>query len=232
MVRQAGLTLIEMLVALLILASMMSLSSMAYSFYVTGFLDRDKQFNAGLQQVRRQLAWQDQLSAAFYYMIEVAPDMHRPYFQGDSNSIQWMSTTSMQQPGQPALARIELQDNQLTYCEALLSDYLPADLGVQQQSVCGYFKLPIEPIDALQIDYYSWPDFMQRYQAMHASDGSAGVAIMGPGWRDTHDGMSQQLLPEWVRLTINRQGEEQQLWVWLENNDHARFGFYGLSHSG
>ena len=231
MVRQAGLTLIEMLIALVILATVMSLSSVAYSFYVTGFINSDKKFTQNMHTLKMQMAWQDQLSAAFYYMVEIAPENNRPYFIGDKQQLQWIATTSMQQPGTPALARLELHEKQLRYCEMPLNVFLPKDLAVAQQKVCEHFAVNIQTADSIAIEYFSWVDFSQRLSALEPAEGSV-PAYVEPTWRNEHDGLKQQLLPEWVRIKLTVDDEEQQIWVWLENNDKQRFSFYGIGLSG
>lgn len=231
MVRQAGLTLIEMLIALVILATVMSLSSIAYSFYVTGFINSDKKFTQNMHTLKMQLAWQEQLSAAFYYMIEIAPENNRPYFVGDKQQLQWVATTSLQQPGMPALARLDVFEKQLRYCEMPLVAFLPKDLGVLQQKICEHYSITIQAADSIEIDYFSWPDLDQRLAATESAEGGA-VAYTEPMWRGEHDGLSQQLLPEWVRIKLTLQDEEQQVWIWLENNDKQRFSFYGTGQSG
>lgn len=231
MVRQAGLTLIEMLISLLILATVMSLSSVAYSFYVTGFVNSDKKFTENMHNLKMQMAWQDQLSAAFYYMIEIAPDNNRPYFLGDKQQLQWIATTSIQQPGMPALARLELHDKQLRYCEVPLTAFLPKDLAIAQQKVCEHFAVNIQEADSIAIEYFSWANLMQRLAALEPSEGvSAGY--IEPSWRNEHDAITQQLLPEWVRITLTLDKQEQKIWVWLENNDKQRFNFYGMGING
>lgn len=231
MVRQAGLTLIEMLIALLILATVMSLSSVAYSFYVTSFVNSDKKFTENMHNLKMQMAWQDQLSAAFYYMIEIAPENNRPYFMGSKQHLQWIATTSLQQPGMPALARLELHEKQFRYCEMPLTAFLPKDLAVAQQNVCRHFAVNIQAADNIAIEYFSWPDFAQRLAALEPAEGST-AAFIAPSWRNEHDGITQQLLPEWVRITLTNDQQEQKIWVWLENNDKQRFNFYGMGISG
>ncbi len=70
MVKQRGLTLLEMLVALSIMSAVMMLASSAYRYYVLGLNLQQKQLQTQLNQLKVNTAWQQQLASTAQYYVK------------------------------------------------------------------------------------------------------------------------------------------------------------------
>lgn len=231
MAPQRGLTLLEMLVALVILSSVMAIASTAYSYYATGFNDRGERFNEQFNLLRARSIWQDQLASAFYYYVEVLPNNFRPYFQGSAQDISWMTTNSLLEPGSVARSWLGLKEGMLTYCEQPLSQMLVKQLSYEVDEICGAYSLPVEPAESLSIQYYSWPTLLDWH--MTQADEQPVAAQRQPKWNKTHDATEKEVLPVWATIELtDLENTQRTIWVRMENFDVYRLQVFSGSSSG
>ena len=230
MAPQRGLTLLEMLVALVILSSVMAIASSAYSYYATGFNDRGERFNEQFQLLRKRTIWQDQLASAFYYYVEVLPNNFRPYFQGSAKEISWMTTNSLLEPGRVARSWLGLKQGMLTYCEQPLSHKLVKQLNFEVDEICSSYNLPVEAAENLNIQYYSWPNLRDWH--LTQSNEQPVPPQDQPQWNKAHDASEKELLPLWAKLELTTlEGEVRNIWVRLENFDVYRLQVFSGSNN-
>jgi len=231
MAPQRGLTLLEMLIALVILSSVMSIASTAYSYYATGFNERGDRFKERMQLLKKQSIWQDQLASAFYYYVEVLPNNFRPYFNGSSKEISWMTNNSLLEPGRVARSWLGLKDGELTYCEQPLSQKLVKKLSYEVEDICAAYSLAIEPMASLSIQYYSWPSLLDWH--LTQSDERPVALERQPKWSASHDASEKEVLPVWAKLELTGVDDEKRsVWVRLENFDVYRLQVFSGSRDG
>ncbi|WNO61661.1 prepilin-type N-terminal cleavage/methylation domain-containing protein [Rheinheimera sp. MMS21-TC3] len=228
MANQRGLTLLEMLIATLILTAVLSLASGAYSFYVVGFNKSQNRVKQQMQQAKAGLAWQEQLSAAFNYAVPVEPHVVKTWFKGDKDNVSWVTTTSMQEQGKTAVAWLGVIDEVLTYCERLIIQKLLINPEFNPEKLCETYKKPIKPVKNIRLEYYSWPSARDRLNAM--SDSYQGIVAHNPAWFNSVDGFDTELLPLFIKLSIDAEQESEQepeiVWVRLENADMQRVNIF------
>lgn len=230
MANQRGLTLLEMLIATLILTAVLSLASSAYSYYVAGFNKSQDRISAQLRQTKADLSWQEQLSAAFDYYIKIDRYNYKPWFKGNNDSISWVATTSMQQPGNAAVAWLGVKDNTLVYCERLLGQALFTDTKLQPETLCDTYSSHIKPADNISIQYYSWPTLADRQNAM--SESYPGMQIQPAAWFNQLDSFATGILPLFIKITLETEDNSAEFWIRLENTDLQRLGIFSGESNG
>lgn len=230
MANQRGLTLLEMLIATLILTTVLSLASNAYSYYVVGFNKSQTRIQQQLQQTKASLAWQEQLSAAFDYAIKTSAYSYKPWFKGGKDNVSWVAATSMQQPGQAAVVWLGIKDNNLTYCERLIVQQLFTTPNLQPETLCNTYSKTIQSAKNLSVQYYSWPSVRDRQNAM--SDFYPGMQIQPAAWFNHIDAFETGLLPHFIKLTIETDGAPETVWVRIENIDIQRLGLFMRESDG
>lgn len=230
MAPQRGLTLLEMLISLVILSSVMAIASTAYSYYVTGFNERGQSFNRHLSSLKQHIVWQDQLASAFYYYVETLPNKYVPVFTGTEKEISWMSTNSVNEPGMATRSWLGIKQGQLNYCEQRIQEKLVTELAYDKDELCSAFSVSLQAASALKISYYAWPNVIDRHFYLASDD--AYQANKRPVWSSAHNSAVRELLPEWVKLKLyNEYDEEHVIWVRLENNDISRLQAFSRGNS-
>lgn len=230
MANQRGLTLLEMLVATLILTAVLSLSSGAYSYYVAGFNKSQDRILRQLHHTKAELAWQDQLAAAFDYNVKVGPYNYKPWFKGSNDSVSWVTTISMQQQGATAVAWLGVKDGMLLYCERLIAQALLTDATFKPDTLCGTYSKEIMPAQSITLQYYSWPSLADRQNSM--SESYPGMQLQPPAWFNKLDGFVSGVLPLFVKVIIDTDDEPRDIWVRLENTDLQRLGVFMSGSDG
>lgn len=230
MANQRGLTLLEMLIATVILTAVLSLASSAYSYYVAGFNKSQDKILQQLQQTKAELSWQDQLAAAFDYNIKVDSYNYKPWFKGESDNVSWVATTSMQQPGKVAVAWLGLKDNSLVYCERLLVQALLTRPDLKPETLCNTYSLIVKQADKISMQYFSWPTLADRQNAL--SESYPGMQIQPARWFTQLDSFLTGILPMFIKITVEFEGETTEFWVRLENTDLQRLGIFMSESNG
>lgn len=229
MEKQRGLTLLEMLVSILILTTVLALTSTSYSYYVGQLNRQQTAFGARLQDTKLAQAWQNQLSAAFAYFVEVAPNTNRIWFKGNATDVSWVASTSLQQPGITSVAWLGMRDKQLVYCEQTLTDTLFVNPQLDAKTLCDSYMLEIAPADKISLEYFSWPSLVAKQNA-ETTTALAGALVSKPQWFKKVDAFETGLLPGWVKLLLSTAEGEREYWLRLENSDRERLGIF-LSES-
>tara|TARA_R110002126_G_scaffold10245_44_gene46613 strand:- start:1446 stop:2141 length:696 start_codon:yes stop_codon:yes gene_type:complete len=225
MASQRGLTLLEMLISLVILSSVMAIASTAYSYYATGFNERQQRFGSRLNQLKKELSWQDQLASAFYYYVETAPNNYRPVFTGDAEELSWMSTSGILQPGTMARSWLGISEGYLTYCEQPVSEKLITSIAYNKTEMCNSFMQRLYPLESVEISYFSWPSMIDRHISW--GDELPVQPNRAPRWANSHNSAETEVLPGWVRLTLQaEQAEPYAIWIRIENNDVDRLQIF------
>ncbi|MBU1309305.1 MAG: prepilin-type N-terminal cleavage/methylation domain-containing protein [Gammaproteobacteria bacterium] len=230
MANQRGLTLLEMLIATLILTAVLSLASSAYSYYVAGFNKSQDRIALQLRQAKADLSWQEQLSAAFDYNIKIDRYNYKPWFKGGNDSLSWVATTSMQQPGKAAVAWLGVKDNSLMYCERLLEQALFTRADLQPETLCNTYSNNIKPVSKMTVQYYSWPTLADRQNAM--SESYPGMQIQPAAWFNQFDSFVTGVLPLFIKISLDTDETSAEYWVRLENIDLQRLGIFMSENNG
>ncbi|QYJ85003.1 type II secretion system GspH family protein [Shewanella mesophila] len=227
MVKQQGMTLLEMLIAMLIMSSVMMLSSSAYSYYIAGFQNKQKQVEKSLDLLFKESRWQEQLTSAFYYLYKSPNGRFVPFFKGNHTDIFWVSRTGLSQQDQAAQSWLGILDGQFTYCEQSLSVDLVQSGVFDAEALCENFKLPLYPAEAIKITYFGYKSRMDKYNAM--SEFLPLASRPQPSWSETYQGKELELLPDWVKIQIfeDRNAKENlEYWSNILDNDPNKLRYF------
>lgn len=221
MERQRGLTLLEMLIAIMLFSTVMALVGSGFRYYVVGFSNNQEKFNSAFSALKYNLAWQEVLSAGFYYFVPVGENKG-VWFEGSSTEVSWASTISLQQAGQPAIAWLGLENNTLVYCERLLIKKLYQQSAPQKEELCSSFRLDIMPVQQVIMEYYRWGSVKSRVD-FYTSEPNQILTELTPQWLNQTSGLTSNLIPEFVRITLMfAEDTTEMYWIQLENNDVHR----------
>lgn len=216
MARQRGLTLIEMLIALVIMSAVMTLSAQAYRFYIEQSGSGTEKLKQNFTQMRQILAVQDQLAGAFHYFMPGAESREILAFEGTANDVMWVSTTSVQNNKIAALAWLGVDDGTLTYCEMLLTEHIFKQLP-EKSKVCDAFSSKIQRIDDITFTYYGWPGIAERLE-----EGKGLILPAKQSWSGNFSGLTKGVLPNIVRLEYSSDTSKFEIMVTLPNLDVSR----------
>lgn len=229
MVKQQGMTLLEMLIAMLIMSSVMMLSSSAYSYYIAGFQNKQKQVEKSLALLFKESRWQEQLASAFYYLNKTQDGRFLPYFKGDKNSMFWLSRTSLSQPeqGQTAQSWLGILDGQFTYCEQSLAVELVLENEFDAEKLCANYKLTLYPAEEMRVSYFGFKSQMDKYNAM--SEFLPLASRPTPTWFETYTGKDMGLLPDWIKIQIFEESNSKdafEYWSNIIDNDPVKLRYF------
>lgn len=219
MARQSGLTLIEMLIAMVIMSAVMMLSAEAYRFYIDQSEAGSERLEQQFQQMRNLVALQNQISAAYHYFIPSTTGAMVLGFEGQTDQLTWVATTSIQRQDHAAVSWLGSEDNQLMYCEVLLAEQLIMALPEPAQ-LCQSFQLIIGEVDDIRFQFYGWPSFLDRLEL-----GGGGLIPSQQTWYPSFSGAQKRVLPDAIRLTYQSRGVEHALFANLPNLDPGRTSY-------
>lgn len=229
MVKQRGMTLLEMLIAMLIMSSVMMLSSSAYSFYIASFHNKQRQVEESLDLLFKESRWQEQLASAFYYLNKTTDGRYLPYFKGEKDSIFWLSRTSLSKSDleQAAQSWLGILDGKLTYCEQSLSVELVLDNKFDAEKLCENYKLPLYPAEEMKVTYFGFKSQVDKYNAM--SEFLPLASRPQPSWFETYIGNQIGLLPDWIKIQVFEETNSKdafEYWSNIIDNDPVKLRYF------
>ncbi len=205
---QKGYTLVEMLIAMVILLSLMFTANYSYSLYSNywagrlGTFDRTMFYFQGLLQVK------DTIDSAIPYIVSNEKKEQTFYFLGRGEGFTLVTTAPIfaQTVNDAAVVRIfkEPTDEgfQLVYEEAPLSDGLLIDLdqvlNFKYRTVLMRTKQPIK------FEYFGWKVREHKYELTTFPDET-------PVWSASYDAAKTRIQPKRLRMTIGTEGFDYDL---------------------
>ncbi|MBZ9610286.1 PulJ/GspJ family protein [Rheinheimera maricola] len=224
MERQSGLTLIEMLVSLVLLASVLTLSSEAYRFYIEGAQRDSKGLAQEFDKLRNQQLLSNQFGSAVLYYANY-DSVNAPLFVGEQSKVMWISQTSVQSSLTSSLSVLTIQDGKLLYCEQLLADTIIRRVPENPDQVCSVFSVEIAKTEAVKFSYYGWSSVLAQLDGDTSS-----YAIRGaPEWSSTYLGNQTGSLP--LYISVESEVNSELSWYFqLADIDPSRVNYTGANH--
>lgn len=159
MVRQRGMTLIEMLVALTILSLVITVAAEGYRYY---FFSVDKRLyanNKQMSQVITRKLVNEQLKKIIPYYVKRSnsKDEHVVFFKGSSKDLIAVSSSSISgNPLYSSVIALLLQDGWLVYCEKPMTDFVLSSDVMDSSAVCDEHKIRIMQADDVKMTYHGY----------------------------------------------------------------------------
>ncbi len=230
---QRGMTLIEMLVALVILASVLSLSSETYRYYVTSQQHTSKVLDNALDTLRAEQLLARQIAGTMLYYVTARSGAKTALYNGAEQQLMFVSNNSVVTPGFAALSLFRRNDGALQYCEQPLTEHTLISAPASAEDICNNYQLNLFAADVIQFSYFGWLSAMSQFTAGGETVSELPhLADPGPVWQHHYLAESTNTLPIIISLKWIVQGQEYEWWFRAADIDPARLSYSGSMQNG
>ncbi|ELA6984460.1 prepilin-type N-terminal cleavage/methylation domain-containing protein [Vibrio parahaemolyticus] len=233
--RQSGLTLVEMLVALLIMTAVISVANQSYRQFVVGAADFKIKYEKHLKRFQKQQLVLERLEGAMLYMSKqqslFSSNETLPYWIGLSDSLTAVTYKSLQDPTYSAVFQLKLEGNDLLYCEKTIDTWLP-QVDVVPDEICNFKVIVAENIKSLSLRYFSWSDYQDfLYSEQMRIDEDPRVVNFQPDWHSLLIGGKASIIPTWYEVKFVDELDSETIWMIPVTHAHEnrRLGSWGES---
>lgn len=215
MERQKGMTLIEIIISMVVLALVITIASEGYRYYFDAIGKRLRGNNNIKKIVIAKKMSLSQLKKTIPYYIK--SDSHgivsnKVFFQGDEKSIIGVSSGSISSISNVAsLFKLQVIDGWLTYCERPFVDWLPVSEGDISIDPCKYYSSPITKADDVDISYFGYDnanDVFIQSEEFSSHQSTPNLAK----WHKKFSGFETGILPNKIKININNGGVAELFW--------------------
>jgi prepilin-type N-terminal cleavage/methylation domain-containing protein len=191
-----GFTLIEVLLAMILLSIVMYVGSLSFSIFSERWRKDMGGFNADVSDARRLLLLRQVLHGAANYLVRDIDDRAVYLFYGDAKQLVFVSNSPILRGGQQALIRLTVEtlengQQQLKYSESAFIKQPVFQLSALPESTDSVVLLQSENI---RFNYFGWQSFAARVHYTESYQGS-------PNWQVAYDAKTIGVLPFAVNLT-------------------------------
>lgn len=191
-----GFTLIEVLLAMMLLSIVMYIGSLSFSVFSERWSKELGGFNTDVSDARKLLLLRQVVQGAANYLVRDSDQRAVYLFYGDATQLIFVSNSPILQSGQQALVRltVETLDNgqqQLKYSESAFT----------KQPVFQLNSLPapdnsivLFQSENIRFNYFGWQSFAARVRYTESYEGT-------PEWQAEYDAKKTGVLPFAVNLT-------------------------------
>lgn len=233
--KQRGLTLIEMLVALVILSGVIVLSSQAYSQYIAGSQTFYDKYRVKLGLLQRDELIRERLRSARLYIANTSTLMGlkrvAPYQVGKSDSWAGVTYPSLQQSQYPAIFKLHMSGERLFYCEKVIDDWLPNATQVPKD-ICEFSVLVRDDVESLKFRYFGWENYMAWVDYRQSPLTGIDTSTLKQTWHEKYLGYETKMMPEWVEVTFELKTGEKEVWLLETQNQDPSLMYNAYSNEG
>jgi prepilin-type N-terminal cleavage/methylation domain-containing protein len=215
----SGYTLIEVLIAMVILVSLMFTANYSYSLYSNYWSGRLGQFDRTIFKFQGLLQTKDTIDAAIPYMVEDGHGAYTFYFLGRDQGVTFVSAAPIfgVTYNDASVVRLFIEKNgmkhQLVYEEAPLADEML--LRLEQRLNFKYRVVLFSSLEPLSFSYLGWRQADHKYSRENFGNES-------PNWQNSYDASVSRVQPLAIKLHIGSEALAYQL---VEGHS-ALIGFY------
>lgn len=195
-----GFTLLEMLVAMMVLSMVVLVASNAYSIFSHKWQGRLGHFNETAMQYRMETIVDSVLSKITAYVVFNSQHLPRLYFEGNKNGFVAVSLSSIFSSSVPAVIRLRTEQNN-NFGYDLWYDEWPMQDGLLYKTTqdVKYTRSVLLLKDARRIDfnYYGWPSLADKQW-----DPESQQEQRPEGWSDEFNALERHVQPEKVRVDV------------------------------
>ena len=195
----SGYTLIEVLIAMVILMSLMFTANYSYSQYSGYWAGRLGQFDRTLFQFQGLLQVKDTIDSTIPYMVEKVQEEYTFYFLGRDQGVTFVTAAPIFGVTQndASVVRLFIEKAgtryQLVYEEAPLSDKIL--LRLDQPLNFKYRLVLLSSSEPLRFSYYGWKQWQHKFMREDYPD-------ILPSWLNTYDAADSGVQPLAMKLHI------------------------------
>lgn len=197
-----GFTLIETLVAMVLLSLLMISGALAYDFFSQNW-QRNKGLSDTTLERHHLLSLVQKVSQnTFAKIVRENDEQLGFYFLGRENGFTAVSRTSVQEPSASAVYRIFREPDgsgryRLVYEEAVLTDI--ALFTADQELPFNFRRILYANVDAIDFKYYGYASLTERNMTVAADLGDT----YSLEWFNEYDGLRRFLHPQAVQIDMN-----------------------------
>lgn len=227
-----GMTLVETLVSLVVMASVLAIASTAYRFYVERATSEQDRISDSIQQAILAVRIQDSLAALVdYRLASVFGDGGRAQtaLVGQGGALVAITDNALSAIGEGALVWLGRTTFEgmtgVWWCERPLTAFLPltpADLEPAQ--ICDGFRYQLTPWREISFRYLP-PDPSQLVDTEFGF--ATNVTAPAASWQTSFDPSMLAPLPRYVEVTLGTDERESRLMIAVQEADPARTGSFG-----
>lgn len=224
----AGFTLLEVLIATMVLSAVVYLTALSYSMFLNVWANRKLTDTNALNDYRSHILLRFSLESIYdYYVTDPINERtghYYPYFKGEQDMLEFVTLFSVFSQGTPAVARLRL--------EPLGTD--PA----------GRYKVIYEEasLDRTYLKYANSPPRYSRMMVVYPDVKKIAIRYYGewekrvvPGredletiykWQSSFDGEKRNSLPEIIEFTVSTMAEDTTLVFEVRANNVFKRDFF------
>ena len=206
-----GFTLIEVLIATLVLSMVVYLATISYSLFLDTWQRKRLSDITAIQEYRTHLLLRNSLESIFDYYV-TDPKSERsirwyPFFKGGKESLEFVTLSSVFHKGKPAVARIRLKKGEVDDLKALIYEETSLD-----QTYLKYNDDPIEYKNGMQI-YDNLKTIRIRYFGVWEGrfDPAKETVVMEYKWQETFEGKERNAVPDTIEMIVESAEGETKL---------------------
>ncbi|MDO6426498.1 prepilin-type N-terminal cleavage/methylation domain-containing protein [Thalassotalea sp. 1_MG-2023] len=210
MKKQAGFTLIEMLVSMTLLSMVMLIATSAYSLFSERWNGRLGHFNQTLATTKNLLLVQESLQSIIGYVVSDDNQSAKYYFEGNRNGFVAVTLRSMFNPSVAAVVRLKFEQNddftfRLIYQESPMEDQMLVQ-ATQDLDFVHSVTL-FESVKNAEFRYYGWPSLASK-------NWTPDFTSMQPPtkeWSSNYNSLEKNVFPNQVRVAFTISDKQYSL---------------------
>lgn len=197
-----GFTLIETLIAMVLLSLLMISGALAYDYFSQNWQRNKGLADETLERHHLLTLVQKVTRNTFAKAVPTGNQRYGFYFLGRDNGFTAVSQVSVQNPDLPAVYRIFLERNginkfRLVYEEAVLAEtYLTS---ADQQLPFNFRRILYDNVEQISFQYYGYKSLDERNRTVAADTGQTYELE----WFPEYDGLQRVLHPQAIEINMN-----------------------------
>ena len=211
--RNAGFSLIEVLIATMILSALVYLATLSYSMFLNVWEQKKLTDTKAINDYRSHILFRSALESIYdYYVTDKANERigrYYPFFRGERDKFEFVTLSSVFSKGLPAVARLRLerQDMATGKYYNVIYEETPLDQTyikyADVKSEYSHAMVVYTEVKKINIRYYGewetrWVPERDNFETVYK-------------WQDTFDGAERNTIPETIELTISAEEGETTL---------------------
>lgn len=198
----AGFTLIEVLIATLVLSMVIYLATISYAVFLDTWERKRLLDVVAIQEYRSRFLLRNSLESIFDYYV-TDPKSERinrrfPFFKGEKERLEFVTLSSVFHKGKPAVARIRLQKNEANDSKALIYEEASLEqryIRYNDDSLEYEIGMPIcENLKSLHIRYFGvWETKFDLLKDAFVTEYK---------WQETFEGKKRNATPDIIEIKV------------------------------